>query len=244
MTVHLQQDQILLEVDRSNQEEIQAHFDRYIIMEDVEIIDLSEEWSIFELHGKGTWEVLSLSPLPWFHHVAWKSGFASSNLSLGCAGVTLLVPSTETVAFEEGSLQEYECLRVANGFPKWGVDMGPDELPMEAGLESLAISYTKGCYLGQEVILRVRNFGEPPKQLVQLRGEALSVGVEIQSGDETVGTVTSVSKGIALGYVKKGWKDPGATVVVGGTSVVVGSLPWQKDAVRPPDREQGTISKV
>lgn len=244
VTVHLQQDQILLEVDRSNVEGFKAHLDRYIIMEDVEVTDLSEEWSVHELHGGGAWEALSLSPLPWFHHVGWKGGFASSNQSLGCEGVTLLVPSTETVSFEEGSSEEYESLRVANGFPKWGADMGPEELPMEAGLDCLAISYSKGCYLGQEVILRVRNFGEPPKQLVQLRGEALSVGVEIQSGDETVGTVTSVSKGIALGYVKKGWKGPGTTLDVDGTSVVVGSLPWQKDAVRPPDQEQGNISKV
>ena len=51
MTVHLQEDQILLEVDRSNVEGLKAHFDRYIIMEDVELTDLSQEWSIFELYG-------------------------------------------------------------------------------------------------------------------------------------------------------------------------------------------------
>jgi folate-binding protein YgfZ len=244
MTVHLQEDQILLEVDRSNMEGLKAHFDRYIIMEDVALTDLSQEWSIFELQGVGSWKALSLPPLPWYHHVGWKNGVVSSNCSLGQEGVTLLLPSEEKISFEEGSQEEYEDLRVANGFPKWGVDMGPEELPMEAGLECLAISYSKGCYLGQEVILRVRNFGEPPKQLVLLKGDGLVAGAEINVGDEIVGKVTSRSKEVALGYVKKKWKAPGTTVEVDGISAVVSSLPWQKDAVRPPDREQGTVSKV
>jgi folate-binding protein YgfZ len=213
-------------------------------MEDVELTDLSQEWSIFELQGVGAWKALSLPPLPWYHHVGWKNGVVSSNRSLGQEGVTLLLPSEEKISFEEGSQEEYEDLRVANGFPKWGVDMGPEELPMEAGLECLAISYGKGCYLGQEVILRVRNFGAPPKQLVLVEGEGLVAGAEINVGDEIVGKVTSSSKEVALGYVKKKWKSPGTTVEVDRISAVVASLPWQKDAVRPPDREQGTISKV
>ncbi len=244
MTVHVQEEQILLEIDQSNLDSMKAHFDHYIIMEDVAVTDLSGEWSVLELQGAGSWTALSLPPQPWFHHATWKNGFAASNRSLGVEGVTLLVPASETVSFEEGSSESYERLRVANGFPKWGVDMGPEELPMEAGLDSLAISYTKGCYLGQEVILRVRNFGEPPKQLVLLQGKSPSVGASIESEGEVVGRVTSVSGEVALGYVKKKWKSPGTKVDADGVALVVSSLPWQKDAVRPPDREQGNISKV
>jgi folate-binding protein YgfZ len=244
MVVHLLEDHILLEVDSSNLEPLRAHFDRYIIMEDVQVTDLSHDWEIRELHGPGSWEAVGSSPLPWNHHAAWKNGLVSGNRTLGEEGVTLLLPKTEVVSFPEGTPEEYDRKRIQNGFPKWGVDMGPDELPMEAGLEPLAISYGKGCYLGQEVILRVRNFGEPPKRLVLLRGATVVPGSMIRSGEEEIGAITSGTDDVALGYVKKGWKEPGTKVVIEGTTAIVEPLPWQKHAERPPDRAPGNVSKV
>ncbi len=244
MVVHLLSEQILLEVDSGNLRPLREHFDRYIIMEDVQVTDLSEDWEFLELHGPGSWEAAGCAPLPWNHHTTWKSGIAASNRTMGSEGVTLLVPKGEDLPVPPGSSEEVERKRIGNGFPKWGVDMGPDELPMEAGLEPLAISYNKGCYLGQEVILRVRNFGEPPKRLVLLRGAGVRPGVPVKSGEEEIGKVTSSSGEVALGYVKKKWKEPGTKVEIEGSPAVVESLPWQKYAERPPDRDSGTISKV
>ena len=221
MVVHLQEEQILLEVERSNRESLCAHFERYLIMEDVRIGDLSGEWNIRELHGSDVWAALNLSPPAWHHHVSWKGGFAVSNRCLGEEGATLLIPASEEVSF-----------------------IGPDELPMEAGLEPLAISYNKGCYLGQEVILRVRNFGEPPKQLVLMRGVKPSPGSLVKSGEEEIGKVTSSSGEVSLGYVKKQWKSPGTELEIDGGVVKVEALPWHRHAERPPDREQGNVSSV
>jgi folate-binding protein YgfZ len=125
--------------------------------------------------------------------------------------------------------ETYERLRIANGFPRWGMDMGPDLLPMEAGLEPLAISYTKGCYIGQEVIQRVKTYSEPPRMLVQLAFEGKPVtGARVLAGGAEVGNVTSVGDGLALAIVRKEQKAPGTTVEIDpGIPATVRALPWQ-----------------
>lgn len=110
----------------------------------------------------------------------------------------------------------FEAARIAFGAPRWGVDMGPDELPMEAGLTARAISYEKGCYVGQEVILRMRNFGELPKALRLLDVEA-PPGTPVDEG----GVVTSSAAGLSLAYVRKPHHAEGSRVTVGGRAATV-----------------------
>ena len=69
-------------------------------------------------------------------------------------------------------------------------------------------------------------------------------GSMIRSGEEEIGAITSGTDDVALGYVKKGWKEPGTKVVIEGATAIVEPLPWQKHAERPPDRDPGKISKV
>jgi folate-binding protein YgfZ len=121
---------------------------------------------------------------------------------------------------------EFETGRVENGFPRWGVDMGPDVLPMEAGLEPIAISYTKGCYIGQEVIQRVKTYSEPPKILVQLDVAGAAPGDKIHAGGQEIGHLTSAAQTLALGYVRKEFKAPGTHVEVAGRPAHVRALPW------------------
>jgi folate-binding protein YgfZ len=107
--------------------------------------------------------------------------------------------------------------------------MGPDLLPMEAGLEPLAISYTKGCYIGQEVIQRVKTYSEPPRMLVQLAFEGRpAAGARVLAGGAEAGTVTSVGDGLALAIVRKEQKAPGTRVEIEpGIAATVRALPWQ-----------------
>jgi hypothetical protein len=126
-----------------------------------------------------------------------------------------------------------EILRIEDGFPRWGADMGADELPMEAGLTELAVSYTKGCYLGQEVILRLRNFGELPRQLrlLEIEGDAVPApGTPIDEGGKVTSAcrVPATGRVLALGYVKKGHVEPGARVTVAGRPAVVRRPPFQE----------------
>jgi len=134
--------------------------------------------------------------------------------------------------------KDVETARIEAGRPRFGVDMDDDTIPLEAGLEDTAISRTKGCYVGQEVIVRVidRGHGRVTRRLVGLTFEpdadVPTAAAHIVSGDRDVGRVTSVvwspalSSPIALGYVHRDFVEPGTRVDVGGMRAVVTALPF------------------
>jgi folate-binding protein YgfZ len=116
-------------------------------------------------------------------------------------------------------------------------DMDEETIPLEAGIESRAISFSKGCYVGQEVIIRVlhRGHGRVARKLVGLLidGEQPpAAGATIHSGEKAIGAVTSstsspaLGKPIALGYVHRDFLEPGTTVTIGEASAEVTALPF------------------
>jgi folate-binding protein YgfZ len=130
-----------------------------------------------------------------------------------------------------------EAVRVESGVPLFGRDMDEETIPLEAGIESRAISFTKGCYVGQEVIIRVlhRGHGRVARKLVGLTldGEFVpEAGAAIRGGDRDVGNVTSavlspaLKRPIALAYVHRDFIEPGTTVTVGDQSATVTALPF------------------
>ena len=138
----------------------------------------------------------------------------------------------------ETDLDVFDVLRIEAGIPKFLVDMDEHTIPLEAGIEDRAISYTKGCYVGQEVIVRVttRGQGRVAKRLVGLavkKGTVpISVGAPITADDREIGRVTSAAmspalgRAIALGYVHRDFTDPGTEVRVAGEIAVVSVLPF------------------
>jgi len=126
-----------------------------------------------------------------------------------------------------------EAARVEAGIPRFGVDFTPDNIPLEAGLSDRAIHFSKGCYIGQEVICRIDSMGTPKRKLMRLLVDgAAAPGDDLFAGGKNVGHVTSslqssrVGATIALGYVKKRFNDPGSEVTVGsvdGPTAQVGS---------------------
>ena len=100
------------------------------------------------------------------------------------------------------SAEELEQLRIEAGAPAWGKEIDDTILPAEAGLDETHISFTKGCYPGQEPIARLRNRGKVNRGLRVLEVEAAQPGDEIRVGDKVVGRVTSATGGRALGYVR------------------------------------------
>ncbi len=128
-----------------------------------------------------------------------------------------------------------EAARVEAGYPLFGIDMTGDTIPLEAGIEQRAISLTKGCYVGQEVIIRVlhRGHGRVARKLVGLKvdGSAPERAAKIFSGDREVGFITSAAQSpvlgaIALGYVHRDFVEPGTAVEIdtgaGRSPAVVG----------------------
>jgi len=130
-----------------------------------------------------------------------------------------------------------ETLRIETGVPRFGRDMDEETIPLEAGIESRAISFSKGCYVGQEVIIRVlhRGHGRVARKLVGLTIEASDVpppGTRIASGDREIGEVTSstmspaLQRPIALGYVHRDFVEPGTRLTVGSVNAQVSTLPF------------------
>ena len=110
---------------------------------------------------------------------------------------------------------ELEPLRIEAATPAWGKELDEKVLPAEAGLDETHISFTKGCYPGQEPIARLHYRGHPNRRLRVLTVESASPGDEILHGEKTVGRVTSAVPGRALGYVRREVPDD-AELRIGG----------------------------
>jgi folate-binding protein YgfZ len=152
-------------------------------------------------------------------------------------GVDLIVPSEglaaalalAPVASEEAA----ECVRIESGRPRLGLDMGPTTIPQEAGLNERAVSFEKGCYVGQETVARLHWRGKPNRHLRGLRlSEPTARGEPIALGEREVGTVGSTCVSptlgpIALALVRRE-ASPGDAVMVGGAPATVVELPFTR----------------
>jgi folate-binding protein YgfZ len=130
-----------------------------------------------------------------------------------------------------------EALRIEAGVPVFHRDMDEDTIPLEAGIESRAISMTKGCYVGQEIIVRVlhRGHGRVARKLVglTLEGESIpALGAMVMSAERTAGEITSAVRSPALGqvvalaYVQRDFMAPGSVLSVDGVAATVTALPF------------------
>jgi tRNA-modifying protein YgfZ len=114
------------------------------------------------------------------------------------------VPAREVLdaAVDGADVEELEQLRIEARTPRWGHELDDRVLPAEAGLDETAVSFTKGCYPGQEPIARLRHRGKVNRRLRVLDVEAAAPGDEIRHSGKPVGRVTSAVRGVALAYVR------------------------------------------
>jgi len=117
-----------------------------------------------------------------------------------------------------------ECVRIESGRPRFGLDVGPETIPEEAGLNERAVSFTKGCYVGQETVARLHYKGKPNRHLRGLRLSApVSHGDEVTAGERVVGQIGSAAVSpvhgpIALAVLRREVA-PGDAVKVGASAV-------------------------
>jgi folate-binding protein YgfZ len=118
--------------------------------------------------------------------------------------------------------------RIAAGVPRMGVDLDDTVIPQEAFLELDAVSFTKGCFVGQELVCRIDSRGHVNRFLRRILpadgATLLPIGAEITVGDKVVGAITSSAPGVAFGYVRRE-VDPPADATVGGAPASVRALP-------------------
>jgi aminomethyltransferase len=225
---------ILLEIDRDRLPALIELLDRFIIMDDVELADASADRSGLICAGPGAaatlraigietddiaplhfasadWSdrkltvILAFSPLvPRFEIWAEGAGAAESIAELSSALVEAGGAACAPSALEE--------LRILEGTPLYGVDIRDRELPQETG-QTRALHFAKGCYLGQEIVERIRSRGNVHRafQAFELRGDLPQAGTVLESGGKAAGELTSIAAislpsgtiQMALGYIRR-----------------------------------------
>ncbi|HLY10380.1 MAG TPA: hypothetical protein VKW04_13835 [Planctomycetota bacterium] len=237
MIAHAAENAIFLEMERSNLVASIDHLSKFLVADDVTL--RVSDTAVLGLFGPRAQTLLAVKDLPDFHFTVRDGVAISRNRTLGVEGYHLIVPAGKADEADRilghgvvpAGFEAHEALRIECGFPRWGADMDATLLPMEAGLEPLAISYSKGCYIGQEVIQRVKTYSEPPRTLAQLEVADASPGDKVTSGTEEIGVVTSATSALALALIRKEFKAPGTEATIAGKPVRVRALPWQSRLV-------------
>ncbi len=210
----------------------------YSLGRDVHSEDVTGQRAIISLLGPAAREALDTAPPEHEHSfVEGEHGiYVATDL-----GVDIICDAgqadsvRDALGIEPVSEEAAECLRIESGRPRHGLDMGPETIPQEAGLNERAVSFEKGCYVGQETVARLHYKGKPNRFLrgLRLTAEAGS-GTPIMLGDKQVGTIgsTCVSPAhgpIALALVRRE-ASVGDTVLVGdgGVEAQVVELPFER----------------
>jgi tRNA-modifying protein YgfZ len=218
------------------------HLQMYKIGREVEVTDAGDRHALLSLIGPRAVEIAGSAPLPENFCEAIVAGGAEC-LAVGtAAGIDLIVPAAEVNRAREAllgagavevSAAAAEILRIEAGKPRFGAEMGTATMPAEAGIVEQAVSFTKGCYIGQETVARLHYKGKPNRHLRGLRFSAPAApGAALRLGEKEVGTVGSAAVSPALGPVGlailRREAEPGETVAVGedGVTAEVVALPF------------------
>jgi tRNA-modifying protein YgfZ len=212
-------DRTLLDVPASLAASLAARLDGLIFSEDVQLRDVSSDFTLVDIHGPkapAVCEGLEAVRDDAFDLPGWTA-------IVPVATVDEFVAEVVRRGAVETTLETLDVVRIEAGRPAFLTDMDEHTIPLEAGLEQRAISFTKGCYVGQEVIVRVtqRGGGRVARRLVGFRfatAEVVSPADKVMDADREIGRLTSVAWSpalrapIALGYVHRDFVAPGTVV--------------------------------
>ncbi len=255
-------DVVLLSMAREVKTTVLTKLDQFVFTEDVQLGDVTETFTAISIVGPAAAKTVAgsttgpsteaLTALPIHGNLRCEFGGQPAIVlradDRGVDGFDLLVgrerfPELMTAVHAAGVVDvdpaTAEALRIEAGIPKFHRDMDEDTIPLEAGIESRAISLTKGCYVGQEVIIRVlhRGHGRVARRLVGLTLDGSIVPVAaatVQSNERHVGSITSAAlspalgKPIALAYLHRDFVEAGTSVTVDGTRAVVTAVPFTR----------------
>lgn len=246
-------DSITLDTERTQVEKLLATFDHYIIMDDVEVSDISVKTAGIGLAGPKAGAVLrgagidlpSLEPLQ------------LADLNLGSVSMTIVRGDISAIEWYEIWLAPNDhpalwtqlmksggkpvspatlvLLRIAAGVPRYGQDIRERDLPQETE-QARALNFNKGCYVGQEIVERIRSRGAVHRKFTgfDVEGPLPAPGAKIQSEGRDVGEITSAAtlplpageRGVALGYIRREIATPGRKFPMESTILTIANLPF------------------
>ncbi len=252
-------DSYLLDVEPLQSEPTKTSLERFIIADDVQVTDVGVDWGKevqegslklmqFAVIGPKAKELIYETcpeislPKEKYSFVEYDGDFISRTLRATVESYDFIMRVSYHITYHTlmGGTSELlydeavETLRIEAGIPRYGVDMDENTIPIEAGIESRAISYTKGCYIGQEVIARIHSGGHVNRHLVGLKvggNNVPSHGEIIFYDGKEVGSVTSacfspkLNAPLALGYVRRDASAVGTKLVVGSSDAEIVALP-------------------
>lgn len=253
LTAYNRGEHLLVDTDQSQVEKILATFDHYIIMDDVEVTNVSEKLTTIGLAGPNADAVLKAAGLK----VPHLSPLQIADLSWPQAGFSIVRgesephPSYEIWIAAEHAARMREALtalgaslvgsdavelyRIALGVPRYGQDIRERDLPQETG-QGRALNFNKGCYVGQEIVERIRSRGNVHRRFAGFRiaGAPPAPGSKIQAQTKDVGEITSSAtipaadgdQTVALGYIRREISLPEKEVEIAGSRAVVAELPF------------------
>jgi tRNA-modifying protein YgfZ len=235
-------EEIWLDTERETRAAVHRHLETYKIGRDVTLADLTEERTILSLIGPRAAAVAATAALPEHSSEATRIEGVECMAVGTDAGIDLIAASADEARLREALLdagavevgaEAAEILRIESGRPRFGVEMTSETMPAEAGIVERAISFQKGCYIGQEPVARLHYKGRPNRRLRGLRLSALAEpGATLRLGDKEVGRLGGVAVSpahgpIALAVVRRE-AEPGAKLAVDqdGVEAEVVDLPF------------------
>ncbi|GEP43991.1 YgfZ/GcvT domain-containing protein [Brevifollis gellanilyticus] len=200
LRIHAHGDSLLLDAPADLRETLGMRLEKYIIADDAVLEDVTEEWRLIHVMG---------ADAPAGRHAVKCDRF-------GIPGMDLWMPAADplpSIAVSQLSEEDAESLRILQRVPAWPNELNNDVFPPEAGLEKTAMSFTKGCYIGQEILSRIKTTGKMPRELVAWEAEDdsdVSPETPFLRDEKEIGRITSstrhplTGRAVGLGFVKQG----------------------------------------
>jgi aminomethyltransferase len=240
------EDRFLLDTEPEARERVLRHLDKYIIADDVALEDVTALLASVAVEGPHAAAVLAAvgAPAPdaEYAHAPWEGGIVERASQTGEPGFRIFMPAEvkadwiarlESAGAVRGTLGEARTVRLEHGKPRYGEDIFDTTLPQETR-QMHAVHFSKGCYIGQEIVERIRSRGHVNRLLVKLEveGEApLGGGTKVTTGAAEAGEITSsafspaLGKVVALAFVRAQYAVDARLLQAGGrVAVVVSSI--------------------
>jgi aminomethyltransferase len=232
------EDHFLIDTAPELREKVLQHIRRYIIADQVTLEDVTAATSAIAVEGPEAAAVLAAigAPVPAeeYQHQPWGERWVAAVSLTGQPGFRIygaanLEPQLAAAGARPASEEDARVVRIENGRPRYGEDIRETSLPQETG-QMHAVSFTKGCYLGQEIVERIRAQGHVNKKLVRLEIAAPDPpppGTKLMANGNEAGEVTSsvfspeLGKAVALAYVRTTYAEPGKLLEAGGFAAEV-----------------------